>query len=50
MKQYVKIMTSTPVKNNLVEKENKKVFRAAKGKSLTPKDSKKQKPKKDIST
>ncbi|GBP07871.1 hypothetical protein EVAR_71548_1 [Eumeta japonica] len=32
MKQHAKIMTSTPVKDSLVEKENKKASRAAKGK------------------
>lgn len=47
-KQHAKIMTSTPVKDSLVEKENKKASRAAKGKNLMPKASKKQKPNKDI--
>lgn len=34
MKQHAKILTSTPVKDSLVEKENKKASRAAKGKTL----------------
>ena len=48
MKQHAKIMTSTPIKDNLVEKKNKKASRAAKGKILMPKASKKQKPWKDV--
>lgn len=47
-KQHAKIMTSTPVKDSLVEKENKKASKTTKGKNSVPKTSKKQKPKKDI--
>jgi hypothetical protein len=43
-----KITNTTPIKDSLVEKENKKASRAAKGKNLMPKASKKQKPKKDV--
>jgi hypothetical protein len=50
MKQHAKIMTSTPIKDSLVEKENKKASIAAKDKNLMPKASKQQKPKKDVAS